>query len=417
MRTPQREAADLRRVVITGAGSINALGLGVPAFATGLRAARHGIGQLSLFDSTGYRTSYAGEVRDVPRQTWLPPALERHASRSDLFALIAAREALVTAGLWSESAAPAMGLDDVGVVVGATTGGMHSTEEYYRRVVLELPARRRAAMLNLLVSTSADLLAGVFGCQGPRLTVSTACSSGGNALGVAVDWIRAGRADVVLGGATDSLCRMTFSGFNALQALDTVPCRPFDRERAGLSLGEGAAMFVLEAREHARARGASVLAEVRGYGISADAHHITQPRPDGAGAALAMRRALEDSGVAADEVDYVNAHGTGTPHNDVMETRVIKTVLGRRAQAIPVSSTKSMIGHCLAAAGALEALACVLALQGGFVPATATLEHPDPECDLDYVPRASRTQAVHTVLSNSYGFGGNNTTVVLSAEC
>jgi 3-oxoacyl-[acyl-carrier-protein] synthase II len=406
----------MRRVVITGAGSVNALGVGVPAFAAGLRAARCGIGTLSLFDRDGYRTSCAAEVRELPPQPWLPRSLERHASRSDRFALVAAREALVGAGLWGETAAAAGARDDIGVVLGATTGGMHSVEEYYRRVVLQLRQERRTSLLSLLVSSSADLLARVFGCQGPRLTVSTACSSGSNALGIAADWIRSGRAEVVLSGGTDSLCRMTFSGFNALQALDRVPCRPFDRDRAGLSLGEGAAMFVLESSEHARARGATVVAEFRGYGISADAHHITQPRPDGAGALLALRRALEDSGVAAEEVDYVNAHGTATPLNDLMETRVLKAVLGKRAYDIPVSSTKSLVGHCLAAAGAIEALACVLALQGGFVPATANLEHPDVECDLDYVPRVSRARAVRTVISNSYGFGGNNTSIVLSAE-
>jgi 3-oxoacyl-[acyl-carrier-protein] synthase II len=184
-------------------------------------------------------------------------------------------------------------------------------------------------------------------------------------------------------------------------------------------LGEGAAMFVLEERAHAQERGATILAEFLGYGISDDAHHITQPRPDGAGALLAMRRALQESGVVADEVDYVNAHGTATPLNDVLETRALKALFGRRVYDVPVSSTKSMVGHCLAAAGAIEALACVLALQGGFVPATATLEHPDPECDLDYVPKVSRPQPVHTVLSNSYGFGGNNTSLVLrrSPQC
>ncbi len=406
----------MRRVVITGAGTINALGDGVPAFAAALRAARCGIGRLTLFDAGEYRTSCAAEVHEVP-PPWLPRALLRQLSRSDVFALIAAREALQGAGLWTgAAAAPDARLNDVGIVLGATTGGMHGAEEYYRRLVLHLPQRRRTRMLSLLVSSSADMLARVFGCLGPRLAVSTACSSGGNALGLAADWIRAGRAAVVLSGGTDSLCRMTFSGFNALQALDHVPCRPFDRERAGLSLGEGAAMFVLEARNHALARGATILAELLGYGISADAHHITQPRPDGAGALLAMRRALEDGALGVEEIDYINAHGTATPLNDVIETRAIKALFGKRAFDIPISSTKSMVGHCLAAAGAIEALACVLAMQGGFVPATATLEHADPECDLDYVPRVSRAQPVRTALSNSYGFGGNNTSIVLRAD-
>lgn len=395
-------------VVITGAGSINALGAGVEAFTEGLRNGRCGIASLTLFDGSSYRSSRAAEVRGLEAPAWLSRPIARRASRSDLLVAIAAREALAAAGLDGDA--------DVGIAIGATTGGMFGSEEQYRRRLFDLPPLRRSVMAATLVSTSADLLASLFGCYGPRLAVSTACSSGGNALGIAADWIRAGRARAVLCGGVDSLCRMTFSGFNALQALDTVPCRPFDRDRAGLSLGEGAAMFVLEEREQAQARGATILAEFLGYGVSADAHHITQPRPDGAGALLAMQRALQESGVAADEIDYVNAHGTATPLNDVIETRALKTLLGARAYRVPVSSTKSMVGHCLGAAGAIEALACVVAMRGGFIPPTVNLEHPDPECDLDYVPKMSRTQAVCTVMSNSYGFGGNNTSVVLRAS-
>ncbi len=400
---------DMRRVVITGAGSINALGVGVEAFERGLREGRCGIGSISLFDSRAYRSSCAAEVARLSAPPWLPAAVARRASRSDLLALIAAREALENAGLEGSGGASRAG---IGVVMAATTGGMHSSEEYFRRSLLGA-ARRSTAMLVMPVSAAADLVANLFGCAGPRLTVSTACSSGANALGIAADWIRSGRAAAMLCGGTDSLCRMTFSGFNALQALDTVPCRPFDRRRRGLSLGEGSAMFVFEEREQARARGATILAEFLGYGISADAYHITQPRPDGAGALMAMRRALQECGVAAEEIDYVNAHGTATPLNDVLETRAIKALCGAHAYRIPVSSTKSMIGHCLAGAAAIEALACILALRGGFVPPTATLDEPDPECDLDYVPRASRRQALRTVLSNSSGFGGNNTAIVL----
>jgi 3-oxoacyl-[acyl-carrier-protein] synthase II len=207
---------------------------------------------------------------------------------------------------------------------------------------------------------------------------------------------------------------MTYSGFNVLQALDTVACRPFDRHRAGLTLGEGSAMFVLEDWERPHRRGA-VIAELVSYGVSADAHHLTQPRPDGQGAMLAMRRALQEGGVEQEEIDYINAHGTGTPLNDTAETKAIKAVFGAHAYQIPVTSTKSMVGHCLAAAGAIEALASVLAMRGNFVPPTATLEEADPECDLDYVPRASRPATLRTVLSNSYGFGGNNTSVILRA--
>jgi 3-oxoacyl-[acyl-carrier-protein] synthase II len=235
-------------------------------------------------------------------------------------------------------------------------------------------------------------------------------------LGIAADWIRWDRAEAVLCGGADSLCWMTYSGFNVLQALDTAACRPFDRRRAGLTLGEGSAMFVLEDWERAVRRGAPIAAELVSYGVSADAHHLTQPRPDGQGAMSAMRRALKEGGVAPEEIDYVNAHGTGTPLNDVAETKAIKAVFGAHAYRIPVTSTKSMVGHCLAAAGAIEALASVLAMRGGFVPPTATLEEADPECDLDYVPLNSRPAELRTVLSNSYGFGGNNTSVVLRAR-
>ena len=401
----------MRRVVITGVGSINALGVGVPAYLAGLRAARCAIGPVTCFSTAGYRSTIAAEAPALTPPAWMAPSTARHASRTDLLALTAAHEALAGAGLPPNGATRI----ETGIVLGTTTGGMFDGEEYYRRLLAGEHPERHSTILGLPVSACADLLARVFRCAGPRLTVSTACSSGANAIGIAAEWIRQGQADAVLCGGADSLCRMTYSGFNALQALDVVPCRPFDLHRAGLTLGEGAALFVVEEIEHARARGATLHAEVLGYGNSADAHHITQGLPDGAGIRQAMRQALDDAGIHADAIDYVNAHGTGTPSNDVLETRALRAVLGTRAEAVPVSSTKSMIGHCLAAAGAIEALASVLAIRHGFVPATATLETPDPECDLDYVPRVSRPHVVRTVLSNSYGFGGNNSSVVLGA--
>jgi 3-oxoacyl-[acyl-carrier-protein] synthase II len=400
------------RIAITGMGSINALGVGVEAFAHGLRAGRCAIRTLSLFPTSGFRTTIAAEIEDLELPAWIPPAIARRASRSAMLALIAADEAWCTAGLARHDR------NSVGVVIGTTTGGMATGEECFRRTLRQESPLRRSRLSDWLetpASVPADVLANGFGCRGPRLTVSTACSSGANALGLAADWIRSNRVATVLCGGTDSLCRMTYSGFNALQALDRQPCRPFDRDRAGLTLGEGAAMFVFEDWERARQRGARILGEFAGYGVSADAHHLTQPRPDGEGAMRAMRRALDEGGVAIDEIDYVNAHGTGTPLNDVVETRAIKAVFGARADRLPVSSTKSMIGHCLAAAGAIEALASLLALRQQFLPPTANLEQPDPECDLDYVPQASRSASLCTVLSNSYGFGGNNTSLILRA--
>jgi 3-oxoacyl-[acyl-carrier-protein] synthase II len=400
----------MRRIAITGMGSINALGAGVQAFADGLRAGRCAIGTLSLFSSAGFRTSCAAEVAALPLPAWLSGRVRRRASRSALLALSAADEAWGMAAFGAGEGER----DGVGVVVGTTTGGMAKGEECYRRIIRgEREPVRVSDWLETPVAVVADILAHSFGCGGPRLTVATACSSGANALGIAADWIRAGRAAAVLCGGTDGLCRMTYAGFNVLQALDRGPCRPFDARRAGLTLGEGAAFFVFEDWEHAQRRGAQILGEFVSYGVSADAHHLTQPRADGVGAVLAMRRALHEGGVAPEEIDHINAHGTGTPLNDVIETRAIKTIFGAHAYRIPVTSSKSMVGHCLGAAGAIEALASLLAIRERFVPPTATLESPDPDCDLDYVPGMGRPCVLRTVLSNSYGFGGNNTSVII----
>ncbi len=400
----------MTRVAITGIGSINALGTGVQAFARALRAGQCGIGALSLFPPGGFRSSRAAEVKELRPPAWLPRLHVRRLSRSALLAFIAGDEALRSAAL------PADVLQEAALVLGTTSGGMASGEHAFGVSCRQRNQRTRLTdWLETPVSVAADDLAMLLRCGGARLTVSTACSSGANALGIAADWIRSGRAAVVVCGGTDSLCQMTYSGFNALQALDRGPCRPFDRDRAGLSLGEGAAIFVFESWAHAEARGASILGEFVSYGVTADAHHLTQPRADGAGAVLAMRRALEEGRIRAEEIDHINAHGTGTPLNDVVETRAIKAVFGANAYRIPVTSTKSMVGHCLGAAGAIEALASLLAIRGGFVPPTATLQHADPECDLDYVPQVSRPATLRTVLSNSYGFGGNNTSVVIRA--
>jgi 3-oxoacyl-[acyl-carrier-protein] synthase II len=334
--------------------------------------------------------------------------VQRRTSRTAVLALYAAAEAWKMAGGGASDASTA------GLVLGTTTGGMPVGERCFRDA-LDRGAQggRLGGWMEAPVSAPTEVVATALGCGGPRSTVSTACSSGANALGFAADWIRAGRATVVLCGGTDALCRSTYSGFDALQALDRDRCRPFDRQRSGLSLGEGAAMFVFEEWEHAVRRGARILGEFVSYGISADAHHLTQPHPDGAGAAAAMRRALSEGGVAPETVDYINAHGTGTPMNDAIETRAIKAVFGAHAYRIPVTSTKSMVGHCLGAAGAIEALASLIAVREQFVPPTVSLTDPDPECDLDYVPHTSRRATVGVALSNSYGFGGNNTSLIL----
>jgi 3-oxoacyl-[acyl-carrier-protein] synthase II len=395
-------------VVVTGLGTVNALAHSTADFAAALRAGTCAIGPVTGFDATGYRSRIAAEVKRLLIPAWLSPPLRRRASRSDLFALVAAREALADSGL-DVAAAPAR----VGVVLGATTAGMMSGETAFR-ARLDGTSRRymKTPLLGMPMATSADLLATVFGCAGPRLVLSTACSSSGTALGVALDWIRLGRVDAVLAGGTESMCRTIFAGFNALHALALEPCRPFDRHRAGLSLGEGAAVLVIESAEHAARRNARAHAAILGYGMSADGHHLTAPHPEGIGAVLAMRRALARSGVAPADVGYINAHGTGTPLNDGVEAGAIRTVFGAAADRVAVSSTKSAVGHTLGAAGAIEGVATIVALRDGFLPPTVNLHEPDPACGLDFVPRTSRPAALRYALSNSYGFGGNNTTVV-----
>ena len=400
----------MRRVVISGVGSWNGLGAGVRAFLDGLRSGACAIGEMTLFPTDGFRTHRAAVAPSPDLRGWIAAAAERKLSRSDRLALAAAREAWQNSGIAESGLAP----ERLGVVIGATTGGMLEAEEALRRLRSgkhdRMPVRGLVAMP---VHSTAEAIAGLFGCRGPRLTAVTACSSSANSIGLAADLVQEGRVDGVLAGGTDAHCKMTYAGFNALQALDPDVCRPFDRRRAGLSLGEGAAMFVLEDEAHARRRGAEIFAEFAGYGMSADAHHMTAPDPEGRGAVLAMRRALADARLDQSEIDYVNAHGTGTPQNDPIETRAIKSVFGEHARRLAVSSTKSQTGHCLGAAGAIEILATVLGLRHGFIPPTVNLDEPDPQCDLDYVPRAAREQRLRAAMSNSYGFGGNNTSVVL----
>jgi 3-oxoacyl-[acyl-carrier-protein] synthase II len=402
------EAAAMR-VLVTGLGTVNPLATSVGAFGAALRAGTCAIGPLTLFDTTGYRSRIAAEVPAVAPPASLPRALARRLSRADVFALLATAEALADSGL-AGGAAPTR----IGLVLGGTTGGMLRSEACVRaRMLGHLGRYRHGALVGTPIASSADVVATHFGIAGPRLTLSTACSSSANALGIALDWLRLGRADAVVAGGTESLCATVFAGFNALHALSAEPCRPFDRRRSGLSLGEGAAVVVLEPAARARARGAHAHAELRAYGTSADAHHLTAPHPDGTGAALAMQRALARAELAPEAIDYINAHGTGTPLNDAVETAAIKRVFGPAARRLAVSSTKAAVGHTLGAAGAIEALATILALRDGFLPPTVTLEEPDEACDLDFVPGRSRPAEIRWALSNSYGFGGNNTSLVL----
>ena len=393
----------MRRVAVTGLGVVSALGPDARSFEAGLRAGRSGIAPLTLFDPAGFRASLAAQAPEPA-----PPvdaAALATASRPDRFGLQAAFEAVAQAGL------DARALADAAVVFGTGTGGLMTTEAY---------VKDGGGPPSLLVphqpASVTDLVARHLGAHGPRTTIMTACSSSATAIGYAADRIRLGHVEVALAGGAEGLTRLTYAGFGCLRATapGDEPCRPFDAERKGLTLGEGAAVLVLEDYDRARARGATVLAVVAGWGITADAHHMTAPHPEGDGAARAMQMALDDARLSADAIGYVNAHGTGTPHNDAAETLAVKRVLGARAPSVPVSSIKSMVGHTLGAAGAIEAVASVLSLARGFVPPTVHLRTPDPAFGLDYVPGAARDVALEALLSNSFAFGGNNTVLALT---
>lgn len=387
----------MRRVAVTGLGAVSPFGLGVKAYWQGLLSGACAIRRATLIDTEGFRCRVAAEVPD-------PLPGSRRRSRADRLALAAAREALADAAVDSEARAEAA------LVVGAVGGGMLEAEAWYW-------ARRRhgtpgplAPLRSMLPSSHAEVLGGRLGLGGPRETIVAACSSGAAALAVATDLVAEGVAPVALAGGVDALTRICFMGFNALRLLDPGPCRPFDRDRRGMSIGEGAAFVVLEDAARARARGAVIHAELAGYGMTTDAYHVTSPHPTGEGMARAMADALARARVAPGEVRYANAHGTATPQNDRIEARALRAVFGEGR--LLVSSTKSMIGHTMAAAGSLEAVATILAVVHDVVPPTVNLETPDPEVTFDCVPGAAREVPVGCAISNSFGFGGQNVTLL-----
>jgi len=399
-------------VVVTGLGAVTALGGDVAALTAALADGRCAIGPLTLFEHAG-RCRLAAQIPEVPAVAHrgvpgLPRSAARRLSRPDRFGLAAAGEACAAAGL----DAPLR--RTTGLFVGATTGGMLETEEAYRRRRAGEAARYRLSrLLGTPLPATAAAVAQALGVFGPQATVSTACSSSALAVAMAADAIRRGEMRTALVLGTDGLCRLTYAGFDALQALDPAPCRPFDRDRRGLSLGEGAAALVLEDADHARARGARARAVLLGYGTASDAHHVTAPHPEGAGALVALRAALAAARVPPDAVDYVNAHGSGTRQNDAVEIGVLRTVFGRRLEDMPVSSTKSQLGHCLGAAGAVEAVVTVLALDEGLLPPTVHFATPDPAwADVDFVPTAGRRRPLAVAVTSSYGFGGHDVSLV-----
>jgi 3-oxoacyl-[acyl-carrier-protein] synthase II len=400
------------RVVITGLGVVNAVAQTAPDFAQALQNGVSGIGPVTAFDTSAYRTHTGGQVNGFVPEDRIPRRYRRkRMSRSDRMAMAAALEALTDAGLLPIPEEIAEGM---GVVVGGGAGGMPEGEAEYRRYLRQGgQAVRFSAYSAFCCASSADHIAAALSLMGPKTTFMTACSSGAAALGYAADLIRTGAAEIVIAGGTEPLSRITYAAFNGLQAVDPEHCKPFAKNRRGMSLGEGAGVMIFESLSHARRRGVRLRGEFLGYGVSCDAHHMTAPEPKASGAIRCMTAALADAGVDPSRVDYVNAHGTGTPANDVMETRGIKAVFGERAHKIPVSSTKSMHGHTLGAAGAIEAVACALAIEGGFLPPTIHHGEPDPECDLDYVADGARSADIRVALSNSFAFGGNNASLVL----
>jgi 3-oxoacyl-[acyl-carrier-protein] synthase II len=397
-----------RGVAVTGLGAVTAIGRNVSEFWKSLMAGTCGIRPLSLFDASTYRTQTAAEVSEIP-DGFLSPAERRRMSRADRMGIAAAAEAIAASGLDLSREDPTR----VGVILGGGTSGLLDSEAFYE---LHLAGRkgRPSKVLNHLPDAITDRVAQRWGFQGIKSTITTACSSSANAMGYAFDAIVSGRADVVITGGSDVLARLTYGGFNSLRSVDPDPCRPFDRARRGLSIGEAAGILVFEEAGHARRRGAPIEAEFRGYGVTSDAFHMTAPDPSGLAGGRAIRAALASAGVNPEDVDYVNAHGTATLQNDSAETAALKVALGEHARKIPVSSIKSMIGHCLCASGAIEAVATVLTLREGAVPPTIHYENPDPACDLDYVPNQAREADVRIALSNSFAFGGNSTVVVFA---
>lgn len=398
-----------KRIVITGLGTINGAARTIPAFQEAILQGTSGIAPLDLFDVSQFPARIGCQVKGYDPAEYFTRRQITHLSRTDQLALIAAREAVAMSDV--------TGCYDpyqIGVCIGGGVGGMLHAEEWLQDELSNKPARP-GLLRTLLPDCSSTVIAQELGFAGYQGSITTACSSSGTAIGWAADLIRSGRQQAMLCGGADALAMLTFAGFNALKVVDPNPCAPFSAGRQGLSLGEGAAFMVLEEEQAARSRGAQILGYLLGYALVGEAHHMTAPEPGGESAARVMNAALAAAGVAHDQVGWINAHGTGTPLNDVVESNAVKLVFDKRAPQVPLISTKAMTGHCLGAAGAIEAVASVLALNAGIIPQTLHFRGVDPECDLDYGHSGSRTTATRIVLSNSFAFGGNVTSLVLGS--
>ena len=406
-----------RRVVITGLGLVTPLGIGVDENWSALCEGRSGIGEITRFDTTGFTTNIAAEVKGFNAEDFLPKKEARRTEKFIAYAVAAARMAVENARLT---------IDDtngprVGVITGCGLGGLHSLEMTAYTVQQKGPKRCSPFFIPMLIGNMAPGMISIhLGAKGPNISVATACAAGAHAIGDACNTILRGQADAMITGGVESVITPTcIAGFNAMKALSTrnddpqKASRPFDRDRDGFVVGEGAGMLILENLEHALERGAPILAEMAGYGQSGDGYHMTSPSPDGDGMIRCMQAAIDSAGITCEAIDYINAHGTSTPLNDLYETRAIKKVFGDFAPRIPISSTKSMTGHLLGGAGGIETSFTVLALKNSIIPPTINLENPGEECDLDYVPKVARQADIAYAMSNSFGFGGTNASLVV----
>jgi 3-oxoacyl-[acyl-carrier-protein] synthase II len=404
------------RVAITGIGALTPLGLDTATMWQGLINGKSGVDRITLFDASAFETKIAAEVKGFEPINYMNPKDARRLDRFAQLAVAASHQALAQSGMKIS----AVNRNDIGIIIGSGIGGLTTLFEQ-TKILLEKGVDRVSPFLipMMMPNIAAAQVSITLGVKGPNLCTTSACSSGSDAIGVAYEIIKRGDAEVMLAGGSETIINpIGVSAFNALRAISTrnsepeLASRPFDAERDGFVIGEGAGILILESLTSAQKRGAKILAEIIGYGASGDAYHITAPLESGEGAAKAMQMALNKAGVKPDEVDYINAHGTSTQLNDKMETKAIKTVFGAQAYKIPVSSTKSMMGHLIGGAGAVEAAICILVIQNSVIPPTINLTHPDPECDLDYVPNVARQAKVTTAMSNSFGFGGHNSVLV-----
>ena len=411
-------SSGLKRVVVTGLGVLSPVGSSVESFWNSLLSGQSGIGKITRFDAGAYTTQIAGEVKNFDPSQHFNSKEVKKMDRMSQFAVVASRQAVADSGLRLDAEDPTR----IGVIYGSGIGGIETIEDQYQVLITKGPGKMSPFFIPMqIIDMTAGLISMEFGAKGPNFSIVSACATGNHCIGESARIIATGDADMIITGATEAaVSPLAIGGFCAVKALSrnnanpTTASRPFDLTRDGFVLSEGAGSLVLEEWEHAKKRGARIYGEIIGYGLSGDAYHITQPAPGGEGGARAMSMALKKAKLNPEQIQYFNAHGTSTKYNDEYETTAIKTVFGSHAHKMPVSSTKSVTGHMLAAAGAVEMIACLKAMEHGVIPPTWNLQTPDPACDLDYVPNAPRESKLELCMSNSLGFGGHNAAVIVS---